>query len=84
MKFQIKQAENDEDWNFFYKLGFEMLKTLRRFIYDPMVENNPDASEEELLEIHRKETEDYFDLANRIHESSLQRMMMEFDVDISG
>ena len=61
MEFQIKWAENDEDWDFFYKLGFEMLKTLRRFIYDPMVEKNPDASEEELLEIHRKETEGYFD-----------------------
>jgi ribosomal protein S18 acetylase RimI-like enzyme len=57
------RAENDEDWDFFYKLGFEMLKSLRRFIYDPMVENNPDASEEELLEIHRKETEDYFDFS---------------------
>ena len=63
MEFQIKRAENDEDWDFFYKLGFEMLKTLRRFIYDPMVEKNPDASEEELLEIHRKETEDYFDFS---------------------
>jgi len=63
MRFEIQRAENDEDWDFFYKLGFEMLKTLRRFIYDPIVEKNPDASEEELLDIHRKETEDYFDFS---------------------
>ena len=63
MKFQIKRAEDNEDWDFFYKLGFEMLKTLRRFIYDPMVANNPNASEEELLKIHRKETEEYFDFS---------------------
>ena len=63
MKFQIRRAENDEDWNFFFKLGFEMLKVLRRFMYDPLVEKNPDASEEELLKIHRKETEEYFDFS---------------------
>ena len=61
MKFQIRRAENDDDWDFFFKLSFEMLKELRRFIYDPMVEKNPDASDEELANLHRKETEEYFD-----------------------
>lgn len=63
MKFQIQRAETDEDWDFFFKLGFEMLKVLRRFMYDPLVEKNPDASEKELLNFHRKETEEYFDFS---------------------
>ena len=61
MKFQIRRAETDEDWDFFFKLGFEMLKVLRKFMYNPLVEKNPDASDEEIAKLHRKETEEYFD-----------------------
>ena len=64
MKFQIRRADTDEDWDFFFKLGFEMLKVLRKFIYDPLVKNNPDASDEEIAKLHRKETEEYFDFGH--------------------
>jgi ribosomal-protein-alanine N-acetyltransferase len=61
MKFQIRQANTDDDWDFFFKLSYETLKVLRKFIYDKLVEDNPDASDEELAKANRKETEEYFD-----------------------
>ena len=61
MKFNIRQAETDDDWDFFFKLSYETLKVLRRFIYDKLVEDNPNASDEELAKANRKETEEYFD-----------------------
>ncbi|MGY5872620.1 MAG: GNAT family N-acetyltransferase [Candidatus Thorarchaeota archaeon] len=63
MNFRILRAQGDEDWDFFFKLGFEMLKVLRKFMYDSLVEKNPDASDEELANLHRKETEEYFDFS---------------------
>ena len=61
MQFTIRRAECEEDWDFFYRLGFETLKTLRKTFYDQLVKDNPGKSESELLVAHRKETEDYFD-----------------------
>ncbi|MFW9842991.1 MAG: GNAT family N-acetyltransferase [Candidatus Thorarchaeota archaeon] len=61
MKFQIRKAETDADWDFFFKLGFETAKVLRKFVLDPFVKDNPEASDEEIFSLYRKETEDYFD-----------------------
>lgn len=63
MDFQIHKAQSDDDWDFFFKLGFATLKVLRKFMYDPMVKNNPDASDEDLAKLYRKETEEYFDFS---------------------
>ncbi|MHA1137620.1 MAG: GNAT family N-acetyltransferase [Candidatus Thorarchaeota archaeon] len=59
------KAENDEDWDFFFKLGYETAKVLRKFMYDPLVEKNPDASDEEIAKLYRKETEEYFDFSKQ-------------------
>lgn len=47
--------------DFFFKLGFETLKTNRKSIYDKLVVDNPGKSDDEMYEIFRKENEDYFD-----------------------
>ncbi|TFG32445.1 GNAT family N-acetyltransferase [Candidatus Thorarchaeota archaeon] len=60
-KFQIRRFENDDDWDFFFKLGYETAKVLRKFVLDPFVKDNPDASDEEIASLFRKETEEYFD-----------------------
>jgi len=36
----------------------------RRKFYDEMIGNNPDASEDEIFKLHRKEGEEYFDFTN--------------------
>lgn len=61
MKFQIRRVENDDDWDFFFKLGYETAKVLRQFVLDPFVKDNPNASDGEIFSLYRKETEDYFD-----------------------
>jgi GNAT superfamily N-acetyltransferase len=61
MKFQIRRVENSDDWDFFFKLGYETAKVLRKFVLDPFVKDNPDASDDEIFKLYRKETEDYFD-----------------------
>jgi ribosomal protein S18 acetylase RimI-like enzyme len=42
-------------------LGYETAKVLRKFVLDPFVKDNPDASDEKIFKLYRKETEDYFD-----------------------
>ncbi|MBN2228147.1 MAG: GNAT family N-acetyltransferase [Candidatus Thorarchaeota archaeon] len=66
MIFVVRRAQSKEDMDFFFKLGFEtMMKTEeRRQFYDEMMKNNPDASDDELFELHRKEVEGYFDFDN--------------------
>ena len=63
MNFQIRKADTDADWDFFFKLGFETLKALpsRKSMYDPLIEKNPDASDEEIAKLYRKETEEFCD-----------------------
>ncbi|MGY5853378.1 MAG: hypothetical protein RTU92_07435 [Candidatus Thorarchaeota archaeon] len=57
----IRVAEGEEDWNFFFRLSFDTLKALRKTFYDQLVENNLGKSDDELLEAHRKEMEEYSD-----------------------
>jgi ribosomal protein S18 acetylase RimI-like enzyme len=59
MNFTIAQADNDEDWGFFFDLSYKTLKILRKSFYDQLVKNNPGKSEAELLEVNKKEMEDY-------------------------
>jgi ribosomal protein S18 acetylase RimI-like enzyme/N-acetylglutamate synthase-like GNAT family acetyltransferase len=61
MDFQIRRAQDDEDWDFFFKLGYETAKVLRQFVLDPFVKDNPKASDDEIARLYREETEDYFD-----------------------
>jgi len=61
MNFKIAQAENEEDWDFFFDLSFETLKILRKSWYDKLVSDNPNGLEEELLAAHRKEMEEFSD-----------------------
>lgn len=63
MNFQIRRIQGNEDWDFFFKLSYETLKVLRKFMYDPLVKDNPDASDEEIAKLHRKETEEFFDFS---------------------
>ena len=50
--------------DFFFKLGFETLKTLRESYYNRLVEDNPGKSEDELFLAYRKENEEYCDFNN--------------------
>jgi ribosomal protein S18 acetylase RimI-like enzyme len=64
VNFFVRESQNREDMNYFFRLSFETTKRLRKFIYDEMVNNNPDASDEELFELHKKEAENYFDFSD--------------------
>ena len=61
MNFHVRESQSEEDMDFFFRLGFETLKTHRKSIYDKLVEDNPGKSDDEMLEIYRKENEEYFD-----------------------
>jgi len=61
MSFHVVIAETEEDWDFFFKLSYETLKTLRKNMHEKLVEENPRKSDEELQKLSRKEMEDYFD-----------------------
>jgi ribosomal protein S18 acetylase RimI-like enzyme len=61
MDFHIRKAETDADWDFFFKLGLETEKIIIKFVLDPFVKDNPDASDDEIARLYRKETEEYFD-----------------------
>ena len=63
MNFNVRRSQNEEDMDFFFKLSFETLKTHRKNIYDKLVEDNPGKSDDEMLEVHRKENEEYFDFS---------------------
>ena len=56
-------AEKD-DWDFFFKLSYETLKTLRKNIYDNLIEDNLGKSDEELEKLNREEMENYFDFSD--------------------
>jgi ribosomal protein S18 acetylase RimI-like enzyme len=53
-----------EDMDFFFKLSYESLKTLRKGLYDKLVEDNPGKSDDELQQLSRQEMEDYFDFGD--------------------
>jgi len=63
MSFHVRESKTAEDMDFFFELGFETLKTHRKSIYDKLVEDNPGKSDVEMLEIYRKENEEYFDFS---------------------
>ena len=66
MEFSIRQAETDADWDFFFSLSFETLKSIanRRPMYNQLLETNPGKSDTELLEASRKELEEYTDFSD--------------------
>jgi ribosomal-protein-alanine N-acetyltransferase len=57
----IREKTDNEDMKFFLRLGFWALKTLRKEMYDEIMRDQPNASEDEAFEIHKKETTDYMD-----------------------
>ena len=59
----MRESHTEEDMDFFFKLGFETLKTNRRSIYDNLVKDNPGKSDDEMFEVFRKENEEYFDFS---------------------
>jgi ribosomal protein S18 acetylase RimI-like enzyme len=61
VNFHVRESSSEEDMDFFFKLGYETLKTNRKSIYDKLVVDNPGKSDDEMYEIFRKENEDYFD-----------------------
>ena len=85
MKFSIQQAKTDTDWDFFFALSFETLKTManRRSMYDQLVEANPGMSDAELLAANRKEMGEYTDFSDPT-ESLLPRMMVMSTVATYG
>jgi len=66
LNFITRRAQSKEDMDFFFKLSFDTMMATenRRRFYDEMIRNNPDASEDEIFELHRKEVEEYFDFTS--------------------
>ena len=60
----IQEKTDDEDMEFFLRLGFWALKTLRKEMYEEIMRDRPNASEDEAFEIHKKETTDYMDFTS--------------------
>ena len=67
MKFDVRELQDDDDWDFFFNLSFKTMKALRQFVLDDLLKNNPDVDADDdatLLNLHRKETMDYFDFSD--------------------
>jgi ribosomal protein S18 acetylase RimI-like enzyme/N-acetylglutamate synthase-like GNAT family acetyltransferase len=67
MKFNVRELQDDDDWDFFFHLSFKTMKAIRQFVLDELLKNNPDVDatdDASLLELHRKETMDYFDFSD--------------------
>jgi len=62
----VREPQNDEDMDFFFKLSFDamMMTTNRRSMVDELIKDNPDASDDELFLLHKKEVESFFDFNN--------------------
>jgi ribosomal protein S18 acetylase RimI-like enzyme len=63
MSYYVVVADT-QDMDFFFKLSYESLKTLRKGLHDKLVEDNPGKSDDELQQLNREEMEDYFDFSN--------------------
>ncbi len=64
MKFYVRELQDNDDWDFFFDLSFKTMKAMRQFVLDDLLKNNPDVNPNDdptLLELHRKEMNDYFD-----------------------
>lgn len=67
MKFNVREIQSDDDWDFFFDLSFKTMKAMRQFVLEDILKNNPDVDADDdatLLELHRKETNDYFDFSD--------------------
>ena len=67
MKLYVRELQDDDDWDFFFDLSFKTMKAMRQFVLDELLRNNPDVNPNDdvtLLELHRKETNDYFDFSD--------------------
>jgi ribosomal protein S18 acetylase RimI-like enzyme len=66
MNFVVREAQKNGDMDFFFKLGFDtmMITKRRREAYNKLIKDNPDASDDKLFELYRKEAEDYFDFSD--------------------
>jgi len=64
MSFYVIVADKD-DMDFFFRLSYKTLKTLRKSMYDKLVEDNPGKSDEELEKLSKEELEDYFDFGDK-------------------
>lgn len=67
MKFHARELQDDGDWDFFFNLSFKTMKAMRQFFLDELLRNNPDVDPNDdvtLLDLHRKETMDYFDFSD--------------------
>jgi ribosomal protein S18 acetylase RimI-like enzyme len=65
MEFKARELQDDDDWDFFFNLSFKTMKTMRQFAMDELLQNNPDVDDDtRLLELHRKEVNDFFDFSD--------------------
>ena len=59
MKFDVRELQDDDDWDFFFDLSFKTMKAIRQFVLDDLLKNNPDVDANDdvaLLDLHRKVT----------------------------
>ncbi len=61
---EIREKLNQDDMDFFLRLSFWALKTLRKSIFEQIMKDHPDATEEEAFEVHVKETTEYMDFSD--------------------
>ncbi|MFW9958538.1 MAG: GNAT family N-acetyltransferase [Candidatus Odinarchaeota archaeon] len=66
MNYIARRAQSKDDMDFFFKLSFDTMMATenRRNFYDEMINKSPDASDEEIFKLHRKEIEEYFDFTH--------------------
>jgi ribosomal protein S18 acetylase RimI-like enzyme len=67
MEFIVRELQGDDDWDFFFDLSFKTMKAMRQFALDELLRDNPDVdanNDDTLLELHRKEVNDYFDFSD--------------------
>ena len=61
MTLEIHEKRNEEDMEFFFRLGFWALKTHRKSMFEQIMKDHPDATDDDAFEMHRKEAKGYMD-----------------------
>ncbi|TFF86300.1 GNAT family N-acetyltransferase [Candidatus Thorarchaeota archaeon] len=63
MTLEIYEKRDREDMDFFFKLGFWAMKTHRRAMFEQIMRDHPDATDDEAFEIHKREATEYMDFS---------------------
>ena len=61
---EIHEKRDQDDMDFFLRLGFWALKTLRKPIFEQIMGDHPDATDEEAFGVHVKEITEYMDFSD--------------------